>query len=62
MTATSCCRALLGELADAGRNVDFVLVDGDHSTEGVARDVVDLLGVAVRRHTIILLHDTATRW
>jgi hypothetical protein len=50
---------LLGEFADAGRNVDFVLVDGDHSTEGVRKDVVDLLESAAIAHTIILVHDTA---
>ncbi len=31
--------ALLGELADAGTAVDFALIDGDHSTEGVHRDL-----------------------
>ena len=50
---------VLGDFADAGRNVDFVLVDGDHSTEGVRKDLVDLLESAAIAHTIILAHDTA---
>ena len=33
----------LAELAEQGRNVDFVIVDGDHSSEGVRRDLEDLL-------------------
>jgi hypothetical protein len=49
---------LLAELAEAGRNVDFVLVDGDHSTEGVRRDVEDLLDSPAIGHTLILMHDT----
>jgi hypothetical protein len=49
---------LLEELAEAGRNVDFVLVDGDHSTEGVRRDVEDLLDSPAIGHTLILMHDT----
>lgn len=49
---------LLAELADAGENVDFVLVDGDHSTEGVRRDLVDLLESPAIAHTLILMHDT----
>jgi Methyltransferase domain len=49
---------LLSELAEAGENVDFVLVDGDHSTEGVRRDVEDLLESQAIAHSVILMHDT----
>jgi hypothetical protein len=49
---------LLNELAEAGENVDFVLVDGDHSTEGVRRDVEDLLESPAIANTIIVMHDT----
>lgn len=48
----------LAELAAAGRSVDFVLVDGDHSADGVRRDLEDLLASDAIRHTVILLHDT----
>jgi len=50
---------LLARLADDGRNVDFVLVDGDHTPEGAQRDVEDLLASPALTDTIILLHDTS---
>jgi Methyltransferase domain len=49
---------LLEELADAGQNVDFVLVDGDHSSEGVKKDMEDLLASDAIRSTVIVAHDT----
>ena len=49
---------LLRALAEAGRNVDFVLVDGDHTAEGVGQDVRDLLDSPATADTVILLHDT----
>jgi Methyltransferase domain len=49
---------LLARLDDEGRNVDFVLVDGDHSADGVRQDVEDLLASPAVRRTIIVLHDT----
>jgi Methyltransferase domain len=49
---------VLADLAAAGRNVDFVLVDGDHSAAGVKRDLLDLLASDAIRQTIVLLHDT----
>lgn len=48
----------LARLAAAGRNVDFVLVDGDHSADGVEQDVHDLLASDAVRETVIVLHDT----
>ncbi len=51
--------AFLTELAAAGRNAEFVLVDGDHSREGVRRDLEDLLASPAIGRTTILLHDTA---
>jgi len=51
--------AFLAELAEVGRNVDFVLVDGDHSALGVRRDAEDLLASAAIEETVILFHDTA---
>lgn len=49
----------LAQLAEAGRNVDFVLVDGDHSSDGVRRDLQDLLDSPALGHTTILIHDTS---
>ena len=51
--------AFLAELAEASRNVDFVMVDGDHSPEGVRQDLEDLLDSPAVRETIILIHDIA---
>jgi hypothetical protein len=48
----------LERLAAEGRNVDFVLVDGDHSADGVERDIRDLLGADALKRTVILAHDT----
>jgi hypothetical protein len=49
--------AALEGFAKAGRNVDFVLVDGDQSTAGVRRDVEDLLDSTAVAKTAILVHD-----
>lgn len=49
---------LLRRLEADHRVVDFVLVDGDHSAEGVRRDLINLLDSSATRSTLILLHDT----
>jgi len=49
----------LAELAREGRNVDFVLVDGDHSAPGVRRDIEDLLDSPAVGETAILIHDSS---
>ncbi len=49
----------LAELAEQGSNVDLVVVDGDHSPEGVRRDLEDLLDAPALSQTVILIHDTA---
>jgi hypothetical protein len=51
-------REALAELARDGTNVDFALVDGDHSGPGVRRDVEDLLDSPSVGRTVILIHDT----
>ena len=48
----------LERLAAAGENVDFALVDGDHSAQGVRKDLEDLLSSSSVGRTVILLHDT----
>ena len=50
---------LLAEFETAGRNVDFVMVDGDHSPEGVRRDLEDLLNSRALADSVIVIHDTA---
>lgn len=50
---------VLGELADAHKHVDFVLVDGDHSRAGVQADMSHLLHSSALSTTVILVHDCA---
>jgi hypothetical protein len=50
---------LLGRFSAAGINVDFVLVDGDHTADGVKRDIEDLLSSPAISRTVILIHDSA---
>jgi len=47
----------LERFAEEGRNVDFVLVAGDHSADGVRRDLDDLLSSPAVADTVILIHD-----
>jgi hypothetical protein len=49
----------LAELTARQRNVDFVIVDGDHTPEGVRQDIEDLLDSRAVAHTVMLIHDTA---
>lgn len=49
---------LVSELNAAGRDVGFVLIDGDHSAEGVRRDIENVLQLSVRRRLVILMHDS----
>lgn len=49
---------LLLDFSRRGRNVDFVLVDGDHTAAGVKRDLEDLLASEAVSRTVIVLHDT----
>ncbi len=50
---------LLGEFARDGRQVDFALIDGDHSRSGARADVAAFLSSPAAQGAIILLHDTA---
>ncbi len=49
----------LASLAEQGRGVDFAVVDGDHTPEGVRRDLEDLLDSPAVARTVIVIHDTA---
>ena len=41
-----------------GRNVDFALVDGDHSAAGVRQDAAELLRSPALRRSWVVMHDT----
>jgi hypothetical protein len=49
---------LLERFEAGGRGVDFVLVDGDHTAEGVKADLINLLTSPAVSRTLILVHDT----
>jgi cephalosporin hydroxylase len=49
---------LLRSLADAGETVELALVDGDHSYDGVKRDLENLLAAPCTARSAILVHDT----
>lgn len=50
---------VLAGFADAGRTVDFVLIDGDHTFEGVQRDLRAVLESPACDETTVVIHDTA---
>ena len=50
--------AFLADLEREGGNLDFALLDGDHSYEGVKQDLEDLLASGAVSRTVIVLHDT----
>jgi hypothetical protein len=49
---------LVAELNGAGRQPDFVLIDADHSTEAVRRDIHAILGLKVTKPMVVLMHDS----
>ncbi len=49
---------LLAELDEKGLYPDFVLIDGDHSAEGVKRDVAAILKYVPKKPLFILMHDS----
>jgi hypothetical protein len=50
--------SLVDELNRAQTSVGLVLVDGDHSREGVRRDLSHVLRLNVRKPMAVLMHDT----
>ena len=49
---------VLERYAERRVQVDFVLIDGDHSPEGVRADLINVLDSPACRRTVIVLHDT----
>jgi hypothetical protein len=50
---------VLAGFAAEGRQVDFAFVDGDHTREGVKRDLAAILASDACRKTVVTMHDTA---
>lgn len=50
---------VLSDFAAAGRHVDFALIDGDHTYDGVRRDIEAVLASDACTQTVIVFHDTA---
>lgn len=55
--SSSLLPGILRESAAAGDPVGFVLIDGDHSADGVRRDINALLSVQPQAEMIVLMHD-----
>ncbi len=49
--------AVLRDAASTTQHVIFVLIDGDHSSEGVRRDINALLSVPPNSEMVVLMHD-----
>lgn len=49
--------SVLRAASEASDPVGFVLIDGDHSTEGVRRDINALLSVSPMCEMVVLMHD-----
>ena len=56
--STEVLPTLLRDLQGAGREVDFALVDGDHSYNGVIADIRMLLDSPCTARCVILVHDS----
>lgn len=56
--SASLLSTIVAELNRAERQPDFVLIDADHSTEAVRRDIRAILGIKVRKPMVILMHDS----
>ncbi len=50
---------VLGALTAEGRHVDFALIDGDHTPQGVQRDILAVLDSGACTRTVVIFHDTA---
>lgn len=49
---------LLQEAENSNRDIEFILIDGDHSTQGVQRDINALMHFKPRKRCVILMHDS----
>lgn len=50
--------SVLAECTANGSSIEFVLVDGDHSTAGVRRDIEALLRYIPKKRCVVIMHDS----
>ena len=50
--------ALLNDLHIKNEQPDFILIDGDHSAEGVKRDIENILELKIIKPLVVLMHDS----
>ena len=50
--------ALLNDLQNKNQHPDFILIDGDHSAEGVKIDIENILQQKITKPLVILMHDS----
>jgi predicted O-methyltransferase YrrM len=56
--STTLLPLLFQELDEAGIDVDFILLDGDHSAEGIRRDLVAILSHPPTKLLFVAMHDS----
>ena len=50
--------ALLSKLHEVGEQPDFILIDGDHSREGVKSDIESILTQKISKPLTVIMHDS----
>jgi cephalosporin hydroxylase len=56
--STTLLPSLVQELNRTGNQPDFVLIDADHSTEAVRRDIKAVLQLRIAKPMLVLMHDS----
>ncbi len=49
---------LVSEINNSDEVVEFILIDGDHSTDGVLQDITNVLQLIPKQNITIILHDS----
>lgn len=49
---------LLDDLSSSGQQPDFILIDGDHSLNGVKMDIQHILKMKITKPLVVLMHDS----
>jgi hypothetical protein len=46
------------DMKNEGRDIEFVLIDGDHSTDGIRLDINELLRIKPVKRCVVIIHDS----